>query len=80
MARLEPTPHDALTGGRWVPRGGKLVWDGPRPGEEQVGRNRQPVAKCGTDGGYHRHLRITKTTACDACKAAHREANRRYAA
>lgn len=29
------------------------------------------VAKCGTDSGYYRHLRITKTEACGPCKAAH---------
>lgn len=31
----------------------------------------RPIAQCGTDGGYYRHLRITKTDACGPCKRAH---------
>ena len=31
----------------------------------------RPIAQCGTDAGYYRHLRITKTDACAACKQAH---------
>lgn len=31
----------------------------------------RPVAKCGTDAGYYRHLRRTKTEPCEACKRAH---------
>jgi WhiB family redox-sensing transcriptional regulator len=26
---------------------------------------------CGTDGGYYRHIRITETTPCQACRDAH---------
>ena len=33
---------------------------------------KQAVAECGTDGGYYRHIRTTKTPPCDACKLAHR--------
>lgn len=33
-------------------------------------------AKCGTDGGYYRHLRTTHTAPCEDCKAAHRIAER----
>lgn len=33
-------------------------------------------AKCGTDGGYYRHLRRTKTDPCDDCKHAHAVAGR----
>jgi hypothetical protein len=36
----------------------------------------ETVAICGTDSGYFRHLRTTKTEPCDACRAAHAEANR----
>lgn len=32
------------------------------------------AALCGTDSGYYRHLRGTKTPPCDACKLAHRTA------
>lgn len=35
-----------------------------------VVRQRQSVAQCGTDSGYHRHRRIG-TTPCAACRAAH---------
>lgn len=31
------------------------------------------IAECGTDGGYYRHLRITKTEPCAPCKKAHTE-------
>lgn len=31
----------------------------------------QAPAKCGTDSGYYRHLRTTKTEPCGPCKAAH---------
>ena len=37
----------------------------------------RPVAVCGTDSGYYRHLRQTATPPCDACRAAHAVANRR---
>lgn len=41
-------------------------------------RRKKNAAKCGTDGGYYRHLRTTKTKPCKACKRAHAdyEANR----
>ena len=29
------------------------------------------VAVCGSDSGYYRHLRVTKTVPCDECKKAH---------
>lgn len=34
------------------------------------GTAREP-AKCGTDGGYYRHLRTIHTAPCGPCKAAH---------
>lgn len=34
----------------------------------------EPVAVCGTDAGYYRHRRTNNEDACDACKAAHRDA------
>lgn len=72
------TAAHALTGGRWVTRGGIKVWDGPRPlDDEQV--HRRNAAQCGTDSGYRRHYR-NRETACEPCRAAHAEANRRYAA
>ncbi len=36
----------------------------------------RPIAKCGTDSGYHRHVRITKTDACEPCLQAHATAVR----
>jgi hypothetical protein len=30
------------------------------------------VAECGTDAGYHRHLKVTKTSPCEACREAHK--------
>ncbi len=39
-------------------------------------RPRRERAKCGTDGGYYRHLRTTHTHPCEDCKAAHRVAER----
>jgi len=62
-----------LTDGEWVPRGPIQVWV-PRPPVFD------PRAKCGTPGGYYSHLRHTKTTPCEPCKAAHAEANGRYVA
>lgn len=37
-------------------------------------------AKCGTDGGYYRHLRITKTEPCEACRQAHAQRKRQLQA
>ncbi|MBB3040995.1 hypothetical protein FHU40_000796 [Nocardioides soli] len=57
---------DVLTDGEWRPTGagGTLQWHPwPKP--------RAKVAKCGTDGGYYRHLRRTKTEPCAACRRAH---------
>ena len=34
------------------------------------------IALCGTEGGYYRHVRTLRQPACDACKLAHREAER----
>lgn len=63
---------NVLRGGQWKPnRRGVLVWV-PNPGPSAQ-RRRAKVAPCGTDSGYHRHLRRTKTPPCDACKAAHSE-------
>jgi hypothetical protein len=64
--------------GEWVPNGrGVVVWkpfERPTLQREQgKPKRRQPVALCGTDSGYFRHLRRTKTPPCDACKAAHSE-------
>lgn len=36
----------------------------------------RPVATCGTDGGYYRHLRTTKTVPCHDCLSAHRDYER----
>ena len=41
---------------------------------------RRKVAICGTDSGYHRHLRRLKEPACEACKIAHSEAEKGRAA
>ncbi len=53
--------------GRWVGKGGIQVWQ-PAP------KKRAKIAKCGTDGGYYRHIRRTKTKACEPCKQAHARA------
>lgn len=36
-------------------------------------RVKSPAA-CGTDAGYHRHLRITATEPCERCRASHARA------
>lgn len=41
---------------------------------------RSSVALCGTDAGYYRHLRITLTAPCSACRAAHAKYTRERAA
>lgn len=52
------------------------VWGGLAPWERGDRRTRRPavrppVARCGTDGGYYRHLRYTFSEPCQACKEAH---------
>jgi hypothetical protein len=37
---------------------------------------RRKVAICGTDSGYHKHLRRLKEPACDPCRIAHAEAEK----
>ena len=39
--------------------------------------NRKIPARCGTDSGYYRHLRVHHEPACDACKAAHADTEAR---
>lgn len=74
------TSSHALTGGRWVTRGGIKVWDGPRPADDPQIGNPRPVAGCGTASGYRRHTR-RREKPCQACRDAHSEAGRkRYAA
>ena len=34
---------------------------------------RRPPAKCGTDGGYYRHVRTLREPACRECLDAHRD-------
>lgn len=41
-----------------------------------VRTKRRQTALCGTDGGYYRHRRTLKERACEACKLAHRVAER----
>lgn len=36
-----------------------------------VKTSRRPTAKCGTDGGYFHHLRVTRDRPCIPCKRAH---------
>ena len=36
----------------------------------------RPVALCGTEGGYYRHVRTLRQPACTACKLAHSAAER----
>lgn len=58
---------DDLDPEQWVTEGGVRVYRGRRHGV-------RPPAKCGTEGGYYRHLRITKTPTCEACRLAHNHA------
>jgi len=39
----------------------------------RVKRPKAGQAVCGTDGGYYRHIRTTKTTPCGDCRRAHCE-------
>jgi hypothetical protein len=57
-----------LADGHWRPRKGVLVW------VSDYSPRRRRVARCGTDSGYYRHLRRTKTKPCAACKSAHSQA------
>lgn len=50
------------------------IWAGTTPRQRRGmvrGRRRAPVAECGTDAGYYRHVRKLKERACDECRAAH---------
>lgn len=62
-----------LEDGAWRPTGpgGVLQW---HPANERKPKPRRKVAQCGTDGGYYRHLRRTKTTPCKPCRRAHAHA------
>lgn len=53
--------------GTW---GGVLWRDGVVIKLDDPGRN--PVALCGTEGGYYRHLRTLNETPCEDCRTAHR--------
>jgi hypothetical protein len=44
------------------------------PNRDRAGRRK--VAVCGTDSGYHKHLRRLKEPACEPCRIAHAEAER----
>ena len=72
LAAAGPSDDLAYTG-TWV-RVGLLLVPAVAPATKRVPR--RPPAKCGTDGGYYRHVRITKTKACDDCRAAHAAAQR----
>jgi hypothetical protein len=50
-------------------------WD--PAGTKSSPRRGRRVARCGTPGGYKRHLSRSETT-CPACRAANAEADRRY--
>ena len=79
--------HHALGGGEWVPDGKgvlRWVWDEGKPPEEPEPLRHRPapllIAKCGTDGGYYRHIRTLREKACDDCLEGHRVADRERAA
>lgn len=42
--------------------------------EISMPRARRPIALCGTEGGYYRHIRTIGEPACDTCKKAHNAA------
>lgn len=70
-----------LTGGQWVNVRGIMRWQPdplpPLPDDQPQRRHSKPgEAICGTDAGYYRHRRKHKEPACEACKEAHREAER----
>lgn len=44
--------------------------------EHLIQPRRRPVAACGTDNGYYRHVRVLREPACRACKNAHADAER----
>ncbi|MDF1603373.1 hypothetical protein [Nocardioides sp. YIM 152315] len=79
MAARQPVAYEhGLYGGQWVNRRGVQVWVPTPPPPKK----RQPWGKaaCGTEGGYYRHLRRTKTEPCARCKKAHVEAEKQRAA
>lgn len=39
-------------------------------------RGRPKTARCGTDSGYHRHIKRDRTPPCEPCLDAHAEASR----
>lgn len=46
---------------------------GTNPGGTWAGRlSGRPIPACGTDSGYHRHIKILKDTPCGPCQEAHR--------
>lgn len=57
---------DPLTGGIWAG-----TTEAQRRQLPAQARRRPPVARCGTDAGYYRHLRYTDTEPCQECKEAH---------
>ena len=73
-----------LTDGHWAPSPTNRlvrVWVPnpvpPPPAEDPRRRYSKPwEAICGTDAGYYRHRRKYREPACEACKAAHRQAER----
>lgn len=69
-----PTPindRHALTGGHWqTGKGGiRRFIEAPKPVKPDPTR-------CGTDGGYRKHLRLNEETCAD-CRAAHRRRQNR---
>ena len=73
--------------GRWVPNpatgGLTSIWKTEplliAPPTLRIRRQKRPYtrATCGTDAGYYRHTRRLNEPACDPCRVAHREAERR---
>ena len=66
--------HEGINNGHWHIQGEWLMFL-IHPGRRHK-KGRRPIAQCGTDGGYFRHLRTLKQPACPECCEAHARANR----
>ncbi len=64
----------------WAILGGTAPWErgriARRRRRRKTDRPREPIALCGTEGGYGRHRRVTHTDPCDDCLAAHNQAQK----
>jgi WhiB family redox-sensing transcriptional regulator len=76
--------HGTAAGYKRHRRLGEEACDECRHANREAARARRksrakPVAQCGTESGYARHLRVTKTPPCADCLAAHAAQQRQWA-